>query len=234
VFNVPTSTPAPQRLSKRAVEYLSFDEEGQSILVANEADAAVFSLDADGNLRSGTRYVGLDEAVDPLRFKVQDTIPETPVEINIDADGNVSVPDVQGFCVQGDDLVVLTDDTSASDACQAVEIALDPADEDVSTTTSDTVATTSSTSSVLTSTTTGKSYPSALLYLHPLHLRSRLRSRSTCLFFGAEAMWKSDQGDHTTTVLPRLLCRWFAVMKISVRLSRTVVTGKDVYKSHKE
>lgn len=207
MFNVPTSTPAPQRLSKRAVEYLSFDEEGRSILVANEADAAVFSLDADGNLRSGNGYVGLDEAVDPPRFKVQDTIPETPVEINVDADGNVSVPDVQGFCVQGDDLVVLTDDTSASDACQVVEVALDPADEDISTTTSDTVATTSSTSSVPTSTTTGKSCPSALLYLHPFHLHCRLRSRTTCLVFGAEFLWKNDQGDHVTTVLPELLCR---------------------------
>lgn len=158
MFNVPTSTPTVRRLSKRAVEYLSFDDEGQSILVTSEADAATFSFDADGNLKSGAQYVALDENADPPRFSVQDEKPETPVEINVDASGNVSVPGVEGFCLQGDDLVVLTGDTAASDECQAVEVELVAADDNASTTTSGTATTTEVTSSVLTSTTTGKSY----------------------------------------------------------------------------
>ena len=89
VFNVPTSPPTVRRLSKRAVEYLSFDDEGQSILVISEANAATFNLDAAGNLKSGAQYVAFDENADPPRFSIQDEKPETPVEINVDASGNV-------------------------------------------------------------------------------------------------------------------------------------------------
>jgi len=157
VFNVPTSTPAARRLSKRAIEYLSFDDEGQSILVTSEADAATFSLDAAGNLKSGDQYVALDENTDAPRFSVQDEEPATPVEINVDGDGNVSIPGVEGFCLQGDDLVVLTGDAAASDVCQAVEVELVASDDTAATTTSGTATATELTSSVLSSTTPGKS-----------------------------------------------------------------------------
>ncbi|KAK5955932.1 hypothetical protein OHC33_002505 [Knufia fluminis] len=136
VFNVPTATPAAQRLSKRAVEYLAFDEEGQSILVTSESEAATFTLDDDGLLKSGSQFVALDEDADPPRFSIQDEQPETPVEINVDGNGNVSIPEVEGFCVQGDDLVVLTDGAEASDVCEAVEPELVAAQDETGTTTS--------------------------------------------------------------------------------------------------
>lgn len=149
-------------MSKRAVEYLSFDDEGQSILVTGEADAAVFSLDEDGSLKSGSQYVAFDEDAEPPRFNVQDEKPESPIEVTVDASGNVSIPGVEDFCLQGDDLVVLTGDAGIPEDCQAVEVELVAAGDETTTTTSVLPSSTSISDVAVATTTSGTELTSSI------------------------------------------------------------------------
>ncbi|KAK5095182.1 hypothetical protein LTR70_003660 [Exophiala xenobiotica] len=150
-FNVPSAT---RRLSKRAVQYLAFDAEGQSILVSNEDEAARFYLDADGSAKSGTQFVSVDATVQPPRFTLQDAQPSDPVQIEVDENGYVSVQGVEGFCLtpEGSLAVVENWEEQASE-CLSVEPGLVPAPTDTSTTTSAALASSSSTNTEGTSVT---------------------------------------------------------------------------------
>jgi len=151
-FNVDS---AARRLSKRAVRYLAFDDDQQSILVANEDEAARFYLDTDGSAKSGTQFVSVDTAVQPPRFTLQDNKPSDPVQIEIDEDGYVSVQGVEGFCLTPDNaLAVVEDSEEQASQCVSVEPALVPALTTTSTTRSAAATSLSSTSIQDISTTT--------------------------------------------------------------------------------
>ena len=111
MFDVPNST--KRRLSKRAIKYLAFDDEGLSILVDSEGDASKFILE-DGALKSGSQYVAIDSTAQAPRFKLQDDKPEDPVTVEVNASGTVSLPQIDGFCLQGEELVVIEEGAEAT------------------------------------------------------------------------------------------------------------------------
>ncbi|KAK5955112.1 hypothetical protein OHC33_003791 [Knufia fluminis] len=153
--NVPS---ARKRLVKRAVQYLAFDDEGKSILVTSEDEAARFYLDSDGSVKSGTQFVNVDSTSETPEFSLQDAKPEEPVNVEVDPSGSVRVQGYDGFCLTPNgSLVVVEDQNNKPSECISVDPGLVPAASETTTTTSGTSSSTSSsgtgTSSVSTTST---------------------------------------------------------------------------------
>ncbi|KAK6371986.1 hypothetical protein LTR64_003899 [Lithohypha guttulata] len=152
VFNVDT---AAKRLTKRAIQFLAFDENGYSKLVTTESEATKFWLTSDGSLMAGDLYVGVNTGQG--RLQLSDDAPAEPFIVTVSEEGDVSVPDAPVFCLtESGALAIGTDEDEVPVNCTRVEPEL-LGSPDSSTSTSTSSTTTIRTGGLSTSTTSGSS-----------------------------------------------------------------------------
>lgn len=144
VFNVDASA---KRLAKRDVQFLAFDDNGNSELVTSEDEATKFHLADDGTLMAGDQYVSVN--TDAGALQLSDTAPAEPLKVEVSDDGSVSLPGAPDLCLTGSGALAVASD---GDSCPAGSTSVQPellaASDDTSTTTaSSSVTSTGSTAS---------------------------------------------------------------------------------------